>query len=83
MSPEGTIPLIHCREEECFKILIIFQGIFSLSTDLGGPSAWYIDNLDSLKWEVKTEMFKAIRCTAMRLTLITAKQESGKLLQPK
>lgn len=27
-------------------------------------------------------MFKAIRCTAMRLTLITAKQESGKLLQP-
>lgn len=43
MSPEGMIPLIHCREEEYFKIPTVFQGIFSLSTDLGGPSAWYID----------------------------------------
>lgn len=63
MFSEHVTPFMHCSEEESLKILIVFQYIFSLSEDLGGPSAVYLD-LDSLKWEVKIEMFMAIRCIA-------------------
>lgn len=41
---------------------------------------WY---LDSFKWEVKIEMFMAIRHIAKRMTLIIAKCKSGWLMQPK
>lgn len=43
MSSEGMTSLMYRSEEEHFKILIEFQGIFSLSVDLGGPSALRID----------------------------------------
>lgn len=42
-SSEGMKSLMYRSEEEYFKILIVFQRIFSLSVDPSGPSALHID----------------------------------------
>lgn len=80
MSSEGMKSLMYRSEEEYFKILIVFQSIFSLSVDLSGFAYWY---RDSLKCKVKVEMFTVMRYIAMRITLIIAKWESGRLMKPK